>query len=78
MEIAILGSGADRMTAHSKITPSRHTTRVGDLAPRKSPAETARDREDAKSAARARKDLQDGTFDGVSLDELEASLRQSD
>jgi antitoxin ParD1/3/4 len=45
---------------------------------RKSPGDAAQDREDARSAARARKDLQAGTFDGVSLDTLEGSLRQSD
>jgi len=44
----------------------------------KNPVESAQDREDAKSAARARRELKAGAFDGVSLDELEATIRRSD
>ena len=60
------------MTAHSKITTGHPAARA--LTPSKTAADVARDREDAKAAARARRELQSETFDGVSLDALEASL----
>jgi hypothetical protein len=67
------------VTAKRKAVP--HSNRRASSAyaiPSKSASEIAMDREDAKSAARARHDLRAGTFDGISLDELEARIRSSD
>jgi|GEM_PF-3986251 len=66
------------MTAHQKPPSRRKSVRVGYTMAAKNPVESAQDREDAKSAARARRELKAGAFDGVSLDELEATIRRSD
>jgi hypothetical protein len=65
------------MTAHQKPPAASRAVRVG-YGLRKSPAVAAQDREDAKSAARAQRELKAGTFDGISLDELAASVRRDD
>lgn len=62
------------MTVHSKI--GEPAVRVGGLAQTKTHTAVAQDREDAKAAASARRELRAGTFDGVSLDALEADLRK--
>jgi hypothetical protein len=67
------------VTAKRKTVPDSSRRASPDYAiPNKSASETAMDREDAKSAARALRDLKAGSFDGISLDELEARIRSSD
>lgn len=52
--------------------------RVASLASRVLSPATNQDRSDARAAAKARRELQAGTFDGVSLADLEASIAQGD
>jgi hypothetical protein len=67
------------MTAKRKaVLHSGRNASVAYAVPSKNGSEAAMDREDAKSAARARRDLRAGTFDGISLDELEARIRSND